>query len=84
MYEMICLLICVFAVFGGYVALRVAAHALLRRLIRTGVDESAACAGCTDCAGCSRGCCVVDSDGDGSCAACPKNSSDCKTDTGKD
>lgn len=54
MYEMICLLICVFAVFGGYVALRVAAHALLRRMIRPEPDDCTTCSGCGGCAGCPK------------------------------
>ena len=54
MYEMICLLICVFAVFGGYVALRVAAHALLRRFFRTRPHDCAACDSCGGCAECPK------------------------------
>lgn len=33
-YDVLCLIICVFAVFGGYIALHIAANAALRRASR--------------------------------------------------
>lgn len=68
MYEMICLLICVFAVFGGYVAMHVAVHAMLRRLSRRDRKHDAPQGPCP-CAG---------------CAMCPEKGTDRSQDAEKD
>ena len=49
MYDVICVVLCVFAVFGAYIALRIAAALTLRGLNRrVGREDGrrAACAGC--------------------------------------
>ena len=48
MYEAFCVFLCVLAVFGGYVALKAAARALLRRACH----RAEPCAACRECVGC--------------------------------
>ena len=47
-YDSLCLVLCVFAVFGGYIALRIAAFRALRRI----AEREERCE--KDCAGCER------------------------------
>ena len=51
-YDVLCLVLCVFAVFGGYIALRIAANAALRRASRR--TDHGECGGCpvAGCGGC--------------------------------
>ena len=52
MNDILCIILCIFAVFGGYIALRVAANAALRRTSRRADrGECSGCPGdgCADC-----------------------------------
>ena len=53
MYDFFCLILCIFAVFGGYIALRIAARAALRQGLRRedGADCRERHADCHDCRG---------------------------------
>ena len=46
-YDILCLAVCMFAVFGGYTALRIIAHAALKRLRRR-ADQGCECAACPE------------------------------------
>lgn len=47
-YDILCIILCIFAVFGGYIALRLAARAALLRVLRSNERRRAAST-CKDC-----------------------------------
>lgn len=65
-YDVLCLVLCIFAVFGGYIALRIAANAALRRASRRADHGERGGSDQGDCGGCT---------GDG-CVGCPEKRTD--------
>ena len=54
MYEAFCVFLCVLAVFGGYVALKAVARAVLRRVLRRVEPCGGDCAECGDFGDCAE------------------------------
>ena len=52
MYESLCVFLCVLAVFGGYIALRLAARAVLSGMTRRSDRRESGCGGCPLADGC--------------------------------